>query len=150
MCRLNVEQMVHKCQFSFTYLCALILVWFKFRKVFGCGDKADTATFFRDSILVRVACVCCMERKVLRIVWKLIRKLFKNFHWCRWGAECRVKRAQTRERGPPTAPAEIYANLLELHLNNSNIFIFIFIFEVNIWCRLCISDLINNCQINFK
>ena len=31
----------------------------------------------------------------------------KNFRWCRWGAERRVKRAQTRERGPPSAPAEI-------------------------------------------
>ena len=31
----------------------------------------------------------------------------KNVRWCRWGAERRVKRAQTRERGPPSAPAEI-------------------------------------------
>ena len=32
----------------------------------------------------------------------------KNFRWCRWGAERRVKRAQTQERGPPSAPAVIY------------------------------------------
>ena len=25
----------------------------------------------------------------------------KNFRWCRWGAEWRVKRVQTWERGPP-------------------------------------------------
>ena len=31
----------------------------------------------------------------------------KNFRWCRWRAEQRVERAQTRERGPPSAPAEI-------------------------------------------
>ena len=31
----------------------------------------------------------------------------KKFRWCRWGAERRVKRAQTWERGPPSAPAEI-------------------------------------------
>ena len=30
-----------------------------------------------------------------------------NFRWCWWGAERRVKRAQTQERGPPSAPAEI-------------------------------------------
>ena len=32
----------------------------------------------------------------------------KNFRWCRWGAERRAKRAQTRERGSPSAPAEIH------------------------------------------
>ena len=32
----------------------------------------------------------------------------KNFRWCRWGAKRRVKRAQTRERGPPSAPAEFF------------------------------------------
>ena len=31
----------------------------------------------------------------------------KNFRWCRWGAERWVKRAQTQERGPLSAPAEI-------------------------------------------
>ena len=31
----------------------------------------------------------------------------KNHRWCRWGADLRVKRAQTRERGPPSAPGEI-------------------------------------------
>ena len=30
-----------------------------------------------------------------------------NFHCCRWGAERRVARGQTREQGPPSAPAEI-------------------------------------------
>ena len=30
-----------------------------------------------------------------------------NFRWCRWGAERRVERAQTREQGPPSVPAEI-------------------------------------------
>ena len=30
----------------------------------------------------------------------------KKFRLCRWGAERRVKRAQTRERGPPSALAE--------------------------------------------
>ena len=34
-----------------------------------------------------------------------------TFHWCRWGAEQRVKHAQTQERGPPSAPAEFYNNL---------------------------------------
>ena len=31
----------------------------------------------------------------------------KNFFLRQWGAERRVKRAQTRERGPPSASAEI-------------------------------------------
>ena len=31
----------------------------------------------------------------------------ENFRLCRWGAEQRVECAQTRERGPPSAPAEI-------------------------------------------
>ena len=31
----------------------------------------------------------------------------KNFSSCRWGAKRRVSRAQTRERGPPSARAEI-------------------------------------------
>ena len=32
----------------------------------------------------------------------------ENFRVCRWGAERRVSRAQTRERGPPSAWAEIF------------------------------------------
>ena len=36
----------------------------------------------------------------------------KNFRWCRWRAERRVERAQTRERGPPSAPGEIFIDLL--------------------------------------
>ena len=32
----------------------------------------------------------------------------KHFRWCLWGAEQRVKRAHTREQGPPLVPAEIY------------------------------------------
>ena len=31
----------------------------------------------------------------------------ENFRYCRWGADRRVSRAQTRERGPPSALAEI-------------------------------------------
>ena len=31
----------------------------------------------------------------------------ENFCWCWLGAERRVKRAQTREQGPPSAPAEM-------------------------------------------
>ena len=31
----------------------------------------------------------------------------ENFRWSRWGAEQMVWPAQTRERGPPSAPAEI-------------------------------------------
>ena len=31
----------------------------------------------------------------------------ENFRVCRWGAERRVSRAQTRERGPPSAYVEI-------------------------------------------
>ena len=31
----------------------------------------------------------------------------ENFRYCRWGAERRVPRARTRERGPPSALAEI-------------------------------------------
>ena len=34
-------------------------------------------------------------------------RALKNFHWCRLGAERRLEHAQTRERGPPSAPAEI-------------------------------------------
>ena len=33
--------------------------------------------------------------------------VLKNFPWCRWGQERRVKRAHTRDRGPPSMPAEI-------------------------------------------
>ena len=36
----------------------------------------------------------------------------ENFRSCRWGAERRVKRAQTRERGPPSALAEIVAKVV--------------------------------------
>ena len=43
-----------------------------------------------------------MDQKMFQIL------LPKNFRWCRWGAEWRVKRAQTWEQGPPSAPAEIY------------------------------------------
>jgi hypothetical protein len=31
----------------------------------------------------------------------------KHFRWCRWGTKQGVERAQTWERGPPSAPAEI-------------------------------------------
>ena len=31
----------------------------------------------------------------------------ENFRYCRWGAERRVSRAQTRERGHPSALAEL-------------------------------------------
>ena len=30
-----------------------------------------------------------------------------NFHWCRWGAERRVARAQTQLQGPLSAPAQL-------------------------------------------
>ena len=33
----------------------------------------------------------------------------ENFRYCRWGAERRVSRAQTRERGPPSELAEIFS-----------------------------------------
>jgi hypothetical protein len=36
----------------------------------------------------------------------------KNFCWCQGGAERRVKRAQTREQGPPSAPAEILSIII--------------------------------------
>ena len=39
--------------------------------------------------------------------WKFEAKL-KKFRWCQWGAERRVQRMQTREQGPPLAPAEFY------------------------------------------
>ena len=32
----------------------------------------------------------------------------KRFRWCWWGAERRVKPAQTPQRGPPSAPAEFF------------------------------------------
>ena len=35
----------------------------------------------------------------------------ENFRVRRWGAERRVSRAQTRERGPPSAYAEIFVYL---------------------------------------
>ena len=43
----------------------------------------------------------------------------------RWGAEQRVKRAQTSERGPPSAPAElcILINLLIKQLINQSLMI---------------------------
>ena len=41
----------------------------------------------------------------------------KYFHWSRLGTEWRVKHAQTRERGPPSAPAEI-----SVHFNLSHLF----------------------------
>ena len=31
----------------------------------------------------------------------------EKLRWCRWGAEWKVKPAQTQERGPPSAPAEL-------------------------------------------
>ena len=34
-----------------------------------------------------------------------------NFHWCRCGAEGRVKRVQTRERGTPSVPAEFFIKI---------------------------------------
>ena len=33
----------------------------------------------------------------------------ENFRWCRWGAEGSVERAQTWERGPPSASVEYYS-----------------------------------------
>ena len=37
----------------------------------------------------------------------------ENFRSCRWGAERRVSRAQTRERGPPSARAEFSKSINE-------------------------------------
>ena len=34
----------------------------------------------------------------------------ENFRYCRWGAERRVSRAQTRERGPTSVLVEILNN----------------------------------------
>ena len=51
---------------------------------------------------------------VLLFSLKLIKNLSllsigapKNFRWCRWGAERRPNRGQTREQGPPSTLAEI-------------------------------------------
>ena len=40
----------------------------------------------------------------------------KNFLWCRWGSKRRVKCVQTRERGPPSAPVEIFNNITKLEV----------------------------------
>ena len=50
----------------------------------------------------------------------------ENFRWCRWGAEQRVEHVQTRERGPPSAPAEFFFLLflafpkvtISIHMNS--------------------------------
>ena len=34
----------------------------------------------------------------------------EKFRWCWWGADRRVNREQTQERGPPSAPAELWIN----------------------------------------
>jgi hypothetical protein len=56
------------------------------------------------------------HKKIIRCGNKIERKLFnkislpldtKHFCWCQWGAEWRVQRAHTWERGPTSAPAEI-------------------------------------------
>ena len=43
--------------------------------------------------------------KILKVT--LQKRVPENFRSCRWGAEQRVLRVQTRERGPPSALAEI-------------------------------------------
>ena len=76
-------------------------------------------------MLVRAACVRCPKTKCSLLTsfffLSLCRVTFlpegifagfwnfaRGFRWCRWGAERRVKHGQTRERGPPSAPAEIF------------------------------------------
>ena len=41
----------------------------------------------------------------------------ENFRSRRWGAERRVARAQTRERGSPSALAEIFTTAIRFHQN---------------------------------
>ena len=36
----------------------------------------------------------------------------EKFRWCQWGAQRRVKRAQTREQGPPLAAAEFISIII--------------------------------------
>ena len=43
-----------------------------------------------------------------------------KFCWCRWGAERRVKRAQTRERGPPLATGEFFRYNVTNNIFNFN------------------------------
>ena len=47
-----------------------------------------------------------------------LQTVLKNFRWFQWGAERRVERAQTWERGPPSAPVEI----LCIPINTDNSF----------------------------
>jgi hypothetical protein len=54
-----------------------------------------------------------MARKFFRLKKKSVLKIF---HWCWWGAERRVQRAQTREWGPPLVPTEI---LSKVYLNHA-------------------------------
>ena len=42
------------------------------------------------------------------LVKSTLQTRVENFRQCRWGAEQRVPRARTRERGPPSALAEIF------------------------------------------
>ena len=52
----------------------------------------------------------------------------KNSRWCRWWAERRVKRAQTRERGPLLVPAEYtYAKITHHYIQHIYIYNLIFL-----------------------
>ena len=50
-----------------------------------------------------------------------------TFRWCRWRAEQRVERVQTRERGPPSAPVEIQCIFDDI----SNILTFLYSLNVD-------------------
>ena len=57
-------------------------------------------------------------------------KLSKHFRWCWWWAKRSVKRAQTRECGPPSLPVEIWTSvifeiLVSIELQTSEIFMYI-------------------------
>jgi hypothetical protein len=45
----------------------------------------------------------------------------KDFYLCRWGPEQRVKRAQTRDRGPPSAQGKMDVTTLFLNFGPSGV-----------------------------
>ena len=64
----------------------------------ACAVLGHYFRYFGPSVLRAPA-----EQTKVTLQVTLQKRVPKNFRSCRWGAEQRVSRAQTRERGPPSA-----------------------------------------------